>query len=157
MTWISRVHTAALELSRTPYPTTELDIIMVISNGLPDEYQPVVNALDSLSFEELKLFAVTMRITSLEAQLARSKEKASKVTVAYYAAQSRRDGDGSRGGGKQGPGRQEVSCYNCGGRRHYSDECPSPSQGSVDSENGKDEAAMSARVWDDSEEVLCLF
>ncbi|KAL6305910.1 hypothetical protein BKA93DRAFT_696141, partial [Sparassis latifolia] len=69
MTWISRVRTAALELSRTPYPTTELDIIMVISNGLPDEYQPVVNALDSLPFEELKLFAVTMRITGLEAQL----------------------------------------------------------------------------------------
>ncbi|GBE86473.1 hypothetical protein SCP_0903520 [Sparassis crispa] len=94
MTWISRVHTAALELSRTPYPTTELDIIMVISDGLSDEYQPVINALDSLPFEELKLFAVTMWITGLEAQLAHSKEKASEVTVAYYVAQSRRDGHG---------------------------------------------------------------
>ena len=116
MLWISRVRTAALELSRTDHPITELDQVMVITDGLPDEYAHVVSALDALPVAEIRLRDVMTRISGAEAQLQRSREKASEVGAVALLASDR----------KARAPRNDLRCYNCEGRGHFADDCPTP-------------------------------
>lgn len=116
--FVSRVRKAALELSHTPCPTSEIDQILVITDGLPSEYAPVVTTLDNMPFENLKLLDVTSRIMGLEAQVSRAKEKASEVEdVSADTAFIARRGSGL------------MKCWNCGGVGHTKNTCPSPPQG----------------------------
>ncbi|TFK80235.1 hypothetical protein K466DRAFT_445318, partial [Polyporus arcularius HHB13444] len=66
--WIGRVRARALELSHTPCPATTVDVILVITEGLPPQYAPVLTQLESLPFDSLTISAVTTRITGFEAQ-----------------------------------------------------------------------------------------
>lgn len=148
MTWISRVRTAALELSRTEYPAKDLDVVMVITDGLPDEYAHVVSALDALPIKDLKVREVMTRIAGAEAQLQRAEEKASENSVALVAADRR--GRANRG---------ELTCFNCDGRGHYAEDCPSPrpaqsSRAPSGSYQGR--GASHAKLADSSEETARL-
>ncbi len=53
--WIGRVHARALELSHTPCPATTIDIILVITKGLPPQYAPVLTQLKSLPINSLTI------------------------------------------------------------------------------------------------------
>ncbi|RDX45144.1 hypothetical protein OH76DRAFT_1297383, partial [Lentinus brumalis] len=68
ISWIGRVRSRALELSHTPCPATVVDTILVITEGLPLQYAPVLTQLESLPFDSLTIKDVTTRITGFEAQ-----------------------------------------------------------------------------------------
>ncbi|KAF7795441.1 hypothetical protein EIP86_006599 [Pleurotus ostreatoroseus] len=112
LNFISRVRRAAHELSNTPAPVAELDQILVITDGLPEEYSTVVTALDNLPFSELKMQNVITRITGREAQLQRSEDIIKDVTdaTAFIAR-------GSKGLPKKTIDRS-VICYACQGFGH---------------------------------------
>lgn len=107
--WIGRVRARALELSHTPCPATTIDVILVITEGLPPEYAPVLTQLESLPFDSLTVTAVTTRITGFEAQLSRARSGATD-TFDLHAHVARSD----------------VTCHQCGGVGHYLRECPTP-------------------------------
>ncbi|KAJ3559233.1 hypothetical protein NM688_g460 [Phlebia brevispora] len=62
MAYITRIRKAAYELSHTSAPVSELDMILVITDGLLQEYSTVVTALDDLPFDKLKMANVIMHI-----------------------------------------------------------------------------------------------
>lgn len=118
MTWVSRVRAAAHELASTPCPVPDIDIILVITDGLPPTFATVVSALDNLPLPELIVSNVIIRINGRAAQLEREAAKNSEHDTTALIACANRD----------------VTCYRCGGRGHMSKVCPSPSGSSSDSQ-----------------------
>lgn len=109
ISWIGRVRARALELSHTPCPATVIDIILVITEGLPVQYAPVLTQLESLPFESLTVTAVTTRIMGFEAQVNRAQAKFTDLSdINAYVA------------------RADVICHQCNGFGHYRNECPTP-------------------------------
>ena len=114
--FISRVRRAALELANTPAPVTELDQILVITDGLPPQYAPVATALDNLSFDQLNMQNLISRVTGLEAQFSRTQEG----TEELQALIARRRWPKNTAEDASG-----LTCYCCGGRGHVAAVCPS--------------------------------
>lgn len=148
--WISRVRSRALELSHTPCPATTIDIVLVMTEGLPPEYAPVTTQLDSLPIDALTVTAVTTRIVGFEAQLNRSHAKASEGITDLAAHVARAD----------------VVCHQCDGRGHFARECPTPksiskpkkTRGDEGSQaEGRLEARFASMSTMDDSEVIRLF
>ena len=155
--FISRVRRAAHELSNTPAPVLELDQILVITDGLPEDYTTVVTALDSLPFSELKMSNVITRITGREAQLQRSEEKTSDDTIALVARHTY-----GKGQPKKISDRSAVQCYTCQGFGHIAAVCPSADShahiAQVDSDSQDTLQAHMARTTPDHDDnTLVLF
>jgi len=120
MTWISRVRARAIELSNTPCPASDLDIILVITDGLPPVFETVVSALDGLPFDDLTISNVITRISGHESHLARIADKSTHSSpiddpVAMVAASNSKRRT------------RKMKCYSCGGIGHVSTQCPSQS------------------------------
>ena len=119
MAWIARVRAQAFELSQTPYPVIDIDIILVITDGLPPSFNPVVTALDALTTSELTIKNVQTRVISHQVLLDREQQKdrsedTTASSVAFAAAFKRPSTSGP------------LICYNCGGHGHIASKCPSP-------------------------------
>ena len=158
LNFISRVRRAAHELSNTPAPVAELDQILVITDGLPEEYSTVVTALDNLPFSELKMQNVITRITGREAQLQRSEDIIKDVTdaTAFIAR-------GSKGLPKKTVDRS-VICYACQGFGHIAAVCPSTNAhahiaqvNQVVSETDEDDIQARTAHMDDDSRAIQLF
>jgi len=149
LTWIGRVHTCALELSLTTAPVTDLDIILIISEGLPPEYAPTVTTFDNLPISELTLDLVRTRLMSMEAQMKRTtqREDGAFSDLAMVAANSSAQ---SRGRGRHvGQVRKDLTCYTCGGRGHIAAVCPSPQdRAHIMEEEAKDDSALLLHTMD---------
>lgn len=117
MLWISRVRARAFELSHTPCPVSDIDTILVITDGLPPGYSTVVSALDALPFQEITMPTVIGRIMGHEAHINRMAEKRDEEHFAAAAMATKKKGKG-----------KEVVCYKCGGKGHIISDCPSPDQ-----------------------------
>jgi hypothetical protein len=118
MSWISRVHAQALELTHTPCPVSDLDIILVITDGLPSTFETVVSSLDGLPFSKLTIPNVINRIMGHEAHIERMRNK-------------RLDDPGAQAMVVHPSKRKKVvekvvTCYRCGGKGHMASDCPSP-------------------------------
>ncbi|TFY76941.1 hypothetical protein EWM64_g7071 [Hericium alpestre] len=141
MDWTSCVRSTALELFHSPVPVQDIDIILVITDDLPEEYQSIVTALDGIPFSDLTLSSVMSCISGLESQLSRSQDRCSVSDQALVARQTRFTGSSSK----------DVTCYTCGEKGHMARVCPS-SQSHVrfakaDSvESNGEEFAQSAQV-----------
>jgi len=113
LTWIGRVRARALELSHSPCPAKDIDVILVMTEGLPIEYRSVVSQLDNIPIDQLTIGLVTSRIIGFESQLDRELAKSTEVVklednssmTAYVA-------------------RGDVICRRCAGHGHYERECP---------------------------------
>ncbi|KAH9830354.1 uncharacterized protein C8Q71DRAFT_717129 [Rhodofomes roseus] len=126
MQWISRVQKAAMELHHTPVPVATVDIVLVISDGLPNTYDPVITALDGLDYSQLTLPLVISRVIGHESKLARSKEK-ERETLESPGSDPSSYALVARHGNKKAGTSPSIICYNCGGRGHIKVDCPSPS------------------------------
>ena len=117
--WIARVRKAAFELDPTPAPISELDQILVITDGLPDEYAPVVSKLDDVLFMQLNLRDVITQITGREAQLQRDSDKLAELSTEATALYARTRMP-------KNTANPDAKCYNCGGLGHHAAICLSP-------------------------------
>lgn len=124
LAFITRVRRAANELSETPAPVSEIDQIIVITDGLPSDYATVITALDNLPFAELSMSGVMQRIAGRESQLEREQANftadGNSIPAAALIAR-----------GKDAKASANSRCFNCGGWGHMATICPSPPSASA--------------------------
>jgi len=128
--WIASVRDIAHRLEAADFEVTDIDLIIALTQGLPDRYDPFIVSLDATPIDQLNVDSVIICLLNEEScqhrndpgtditLLSRSKlpkKTWSKPPKAESIASKERSPRSSR-------------CYNCGGCGHISRDCPSPKQ-----------------------------
>ncbi|KAJ3481157.1 hypothetical protein NLI96_g7857 [Meripilus lineatus] len=122
--WITQVQAATFELENTPYPVSDLDPILVLTDSLSLKYEALRTVLDTLPITDLIPHNVIIRIQSHETLLDLYREKTAaqvqsgSTDSALVAVYRKRGGD---------QGARNVVCYRYGRQDHYQLVCLSPS------------------------------
>jgi hypothetical protein len=109
--WIAEVRSAAFRLEEIEAEVSDEDMIMVLTRGLPDEYETFVVTLDSTPPSDFTLEYVIARLLNEESRHVTSRDDEPKALAA-------------KGQGKTPLA--QITCFNCGKKGHYQFECPEP-------------------------------
>ncbi|RDB31020.1 hypothetical protein Hypma_000182 [Hypsizygus marmoreus] len=158
--WIAQVRDAAFHLEAAEFPVDDLDLIIVLTQGLPESYDPLIITLDSTPIDELDVDNIITCLLNEE-----TRQKGDKEHFGYVAVGKRsknivdrgkrkgkgRDAKSEKGGNSSQTDSKHMRCFNCRGRGHRASKCPSPKfdaddQSSASTEDpDKDDKANVAR------------
>ncbi|RDB26438.1 hypothetical protein Hypma_006056 [Hypsizygus marmoreus] len=158
--WIAQVRDAAFHLEAAEFPVDDLDLIIVLTQGLPESYDPLIITLDSTPIDELDVDNIITRLLNEE-----TRQKGDKEHFGYVAVGKRsknivdrgkrkgkgRDAKSEKGRNSSQTDSKHMRCFNCRGRGHRASKCPSPKfdaddQSSASTEDpDKDDKANVAR------------
>jgi hypothetical protein len=114
--WISRVKGMCFKLEAVGVNVTDKDVILVLTNGLPETFNQFVIALDATRPEDITLKNVIAQLANEEGQqgidiVKKEEEKVRLGESALAATKGRRD-------------RSEITCFYCGKKGHFRSEYP---------------------------------
>jgi hypothetical protein len=118
--WIGRVKGMRFELEAVGVNVADEDVILVLTNGLPETYNPFVIALDGARPEDITLQNVIVRLANEEGRqgidIVKKEEEIAKLGESALAVtKNRRD-------------RSEIICFGCGKKGHFRSQCPERKQ-----------------------------
>lgn len=111
--WISTVKTLAHTLADIDAKPTDEDIIIVLTNGLPSDYNTSIATLDSVPAKDLTVDYVITRLANERVRLdgMKVKEEDELVVKIEEAEEAERALLAARGKGRD---LKDVECYGCG-------------------------------------------
>ena len=110
--WISDVRRAAFLLEEIGGRIDEEDTILVLTNGLPSEFDPFVINLDSTPADDLSLDYIVQRLLNEE-----SRQLGSNVSLVNMVKTPKK--------GKKAPTPlDKITCFKCQQKGHYQSSCP---------------------------------
>jgi hypothetical protein len=115
--WISNVKNAAFQLESAGVPVIDEDIILALTEGLPDTFSTLIVALDSIPPHDLDLTSIVTRL--LNEEVRQSNNRIGKP-------ESEHNGEQTLAAVHKKRLMAGVICFNCQGKGHYQSDCPSP-------------------------------
>src|SRR5882724_9742152 len=125
ISWVSDVKRAAFQLEATGISTINEDIILALTEGLPESFSTFIVALDSLPPSELTLDNVIMRLLNEEVRQMPTSASTNVSTDPMVAPKLGPDEALLATMRAKFPA-SEITCYRCGRKGHYQSSCPSP-------------------------------
>jgi hypothetical protein len=133
--WIASVCDAAHRLEAADFEVKDIDLIVALTQGLPEEYFPLIVSLYATPIDQLNVNSVITRLLNEEQRQTSNQEHAGQIAIAAHVKSQKpvwsnsgksKSKSGSVAGDDRSP--HSIHCYNCGGRGHMSRDCPSPKQ-----------------------------
>ena len=115
--WVSDVKNTAFQLESAGVPVIDEDIILALTEGLPDVFSMLIAALDSILPHDLDLTNVVTQLLNEEVQQRNDRtgrpgsERDDEPALAVVHKKRLVAG---------------IICFNYQGRGHYQSDCPSP-------------------------------
>jgi len=131
--YINQVQELAGKLTDLRSEISDEEIILVLTQGLPDSYDSLIVSLDATAPADLTVDAVIARLINEESRQEPAREKFKEETSIALAAREVCSGCQRSGHRKDScplhKGRSKVNsskleCWTCGGKGHMSHRCP---------------------------------
>ncbi|KAH9941387.1 gag-polypeptide of LTR copia-type-domain-containing protein [Amylocystis lapponica] len=114
--WIGDVHHAGSNLMEIGANLDDEDLVLVVTNGLPPSYKPLVINLDATPADELTFNYVIMRLLNEESRQATLCVSAAPSSTTATAASTSTE--------KLRRPLSTITCFKCNQKGHYQANCP---------------------------------
>ena len=128
--WIAAVQDIAHRLKAADFEVTDIDLIIALTQGLLNQYDPFIVSLDATPIDQLNVDSVITRLLNEEFRQSRGDPgpditllTRSKLPKKTWSKPSKAKSITSE---EWSP--RSSCCYNCGGRGYLARDCPSPKQ-----------------------------
>ena len=139
--WIVLVHNAAFQLEAANFEVKELNLIIALTQGLPESYSSLIVSLDTAPLSEPKVDSVINRLLNEESRQEGGHSGGGPFLMATCAFGA----PATRGTSAD----DSVQCFRCGGRGHVARVCPSPRTMSED-QTASTAVALTTTEYDSS-------
>ena len=113
--WIAEVNRIAFQLEEIGVDVPDEDKILVLTQGLPDDYCQFIITLDSTPSAQLNIDDITSRLINEESRHTKVPDTSD---TAYHTTTAPRNRTPL----------ERITCFNCGKKGHYQNNCPNPNK-----------------------------
>lgn len=129
--WIASVRDAAHRLEAADFEVKDVDLIVALTQGLPESYSSFIVSLDATPVDQLSVESTITRLLNEEFRQMSNlpglgMAYASRQKSTWHGSNSKTRSDAGSSCGDRKP--RSSRCYNCGGKGHMARQCPSPKQ-----------------------------
>ena len=128
--WIASVWDIAHCLEAADFEVKHIDLIITLTQGLPDCFNPFIVSLDATPIDQLNVDSVITCLLNEESRQGHNDPGADITLIAHsklpkktWSKPSKAKSIVNEDHSSHGP-----CCYNCGGHEHLARNCPSPKQ-----------------------------
>jgi hypothetical protein len=128
--WIASVRDMAHRFEAANFEVTDIDLIIALTQGLPNHYDPFIVSLNTTPIDKLNVDSVIVCLLNEESCQGRNDPGADIVALAHSKLPKKTWSKPSKARSVTNEERppHSLHCYNCGGRGHLAHDCPSPKQ-----------------------------
>jgi hypothetical protein len=128
--WIASVWHSAYRLEAADFEVTDIDLIIVLTQGLPDCFDPSIVSLDTTPIDQLSVDSVITCLLNEESRQSCTDPGPDVAALAHSRLDKKTWSKPSKAQSVTNEERspRSLCCYNCGGRGHLACDCPSPKQ-----------------------------
>ena len=121
---VNKLKTIAEQLEALDDPVADKDLVMILISSLPDEYNNLITALETLKEDNLSWNYVRDRVINEFERLKNVRSKKSEQEALYIKSQFKKGGgNGSQTNGKK-KGIENFKCHCCKEKGHLLKDCP---------------------------------
>ena len=119
--WISSVKNATFHLENPGVSLIDEDVILALTEGLPEMYPSLLVTLDSIPPNDLTLANVVPQL--LNEEIRQDPVVSAKLEQEPYGNSALQVATAPKGRKRRV---EDTTCFNCEGKGHYQADCPSP-------------------------------